>query len=70
MPGESTMKRLELLAFILLLVGGINWGLIGAFHYNLVTTVLGDGTMTRVLYALVGLGALYETYKMIQKKAA
>ncbi|HEY9676825.1 MAG TPA: DUF378 domain-containing protein [Drouetiella sp.] len=65
------MKNLELVAIVLLLIGGINWGLIGAFNYNLVTTVLGDGsTMTRVVYGLVGLGALYEAFKMMQKKAA
>ena len=64
------MKKLELLVFILLLIGGINLGLVGAFNYNLVTTVCGDGTMTRVLYALVGLGALNEVYKMMHKKTA
>ena len=53
------MKHVELLATIFLLVGGINWGLVGAFDYNLVTTLLGDGTVTRVVYGLVGLGALY-----------
>jgi uncharacterized membrane protein YuzA (DUF378 family) len=64
------MKRLELLAFLLLLVGGINLGLIGAFNYNLVTTVLGDGNITRILYSLVGLGALYEAFKMMRRKSA
>lgn len=53
------MKHVELLATIFLLVGGINWGLVGAFDYNIVTTLLGDGTVTRVVYGLVGLGALY-----------
>ncbi len=55
------MKNMELLAIVLLVIGGINWGLVGAFNYNLVTSLLGDGsTMTRVVYALVGLCALYE----------
>ena len=53
------MKNIELIATILLLVGGLNWGLVGAFDYNLVTQLLGDGTATRVVYGLVGLGALY-----------
>lgn len=53
------MKNIELFATIFLLVGGINWGLVGAFDYNLVTTLLGDGTMTRIVYGLVGLGAIY-----------
>lgn len=65
------MKNVELIAFVLLLLGGINLGLIGAFNYNLVTTMLGDGTtMTRVLYTLVGLGALYEAFKMMKSKTA
>lgn len=65
------MKNLEFILFVLLIVGGINWGLVGAFNYNLVTTVLGDGsTTTRVVYALVGIGALIEAYKMMRKKAA
>lgn len=53
------MKNIQLLATVLLLIGGINWGLVGIFDYNLVTQLLGDGTATRVVYGLVGLGALY-----------
>ena len=65
------MKNLELIAIILLVIGGINWGLVGAFNYNVVTTLLGDGsTMTRAVYALVGLGALYEAFKMMKSRAA
>jgi len=65
------MKNMELLAIVLLVIGGINWGLVGAFNYNLVTSLLGDGsTMTRVVYALVGLCALYEAFKMMKSKAA
>jgi len=65
------MKMLELVAMILLLVGGINWGLVGAFNYNLVTSLLGDGsTMTRAVYAIVGLCALYEAFQFMKKRAA
>lgn len=65
------MKNMELLAIVLLVIGGINWGLVGAFNYNLVTSLLGDGsTMTRVVYALVGLCALYEAFKMMKSRAA
>ena len=71
LQGDTVMKHLELIAIILLVLGGINWGLVGAFNYNLVTTLLGDGsTMTRAVYAMVGLGALYEAFKMMQKRAA
>lgn len=65
------MKNMELLAIVLLVIGGINWGLVGAFNYNLVTSLLGDGsTMTRAVYALVGLCALYEAFKMMKSRAA
>jgi uncharacterized membrane protein YuzA (DUF378 family) len=65
------MKMLELIAMILLLVGGLNWGLVGAFNYNLVTSLLGDGsTMTRAVYLIVGLCALYEAIQFMKKRAA
>lgn len=61
------MKNMEYLAVILLVVGGINLGLIGAFNYNMVTSLFGDGsTMTRVLYTLVGLGALYQGFHWLK----
>jgi uncharacterized membrane protein YuzA (DUF378 family) len=63
------MKTIDLLAFILVVIGGINWGLVGAFNYNLVTSLLGDASMmTKAVYGLVGLGALYEAYKFMQKR--
>lgn len=65
------MKHLELIAFVLLLIGGINWGLVGMFNYNLVTSLLGDGsTMTKAVYGLVGLGALYEAYKFMKARCS
>lgn len=65
------MKHLDLIAMVLLLIGGINWGLVGAFNYNLVGNLLGDTSMiTRVVYGLVGLCALYSAYKFTQNKAA
>jgi uncharacterized membrane protein YuzA (DUF378 family) len=49
-------------ALALVIIGGVNWGLIGFFDYNLVASLFGDGSvMSRVVYALVGLSALYVT---------
>lgn len=62
------MKNIELIATVLLLIGGLNWGLVGAFDYNLVTQLLGDGTATRVVYGLVGLGALYHMMQHFKRK--
>jgi len=64
------MKKIELLATLLLLIGGLNWGLVGAFHYNLITGLLGDGTVTKVIYDLVGVCALYQMMHFMKGRMA
>lgn len=69
--GYKKMKHLDLIAMVLLVIGGINWGLVGIFNYNVVTSLLGDASMmTKVVYGLVGLCGLYEGFQFIQKKGA
>ncbi|MBI2475847.1 MAG: DUF378 domain-containing protein [Candidatus Taylorbacteria bacterium] len=54
------MKGLHMVAFILLIIGGLNWGLV-ALGYNLVESLLGAGsTLATAVYALVGLSAVAE----------
>lgn len=54
------MKSLHMVTFILLVVGGLNWGLT-AFNYNLVQMLLGSWPMLeKAVYLLVGLSAVYE----------
>jgi hypothetical protein len=57
------MKKMGVLgwiAFVLVIVGGLNWGLVGFFDYNLVEAIFGIGTtLTSIIYDLVGLSALY-----------
>lgn len=54
------MKWLHMVAFLLLFVGGINWGLIGLFHFNLVMYVLGRWPMVESLvYILVGIASVF-----------
>lgn len=53
-------KMVHMVAFILLIVGGLNWLLIGLFNKDVVVTILGAGTGANVVYILVGLSALYE----------
>jgi len=54
------MNWLDWVAFILVIVGALNWGLVGFFDWNLVTAIFGDmTTVSRVIYDLVGVGALY-----------
>jgi len=68
--GEMKMKNIEIITTILLLVGGLNWGLVGIFNYNLVTSMMGDGTMTHVLYGLVGAATLYHMMMHIKANRA
>jgi uncharacterized membrane protein YuzA (DUF378 family) len=58
---EKTMKPLNLITLILLIVGGLNWGLVGLFNVDLVATLFGAGsTLARIVYLLVGLSALWQ----------
>jgi uncharacterized protein len=51
---------LDWVAIAFLIVGGVNWGMIGAFNIDLVSSLLGDMSfLTRAVYGLVGLSALY-----------
>jgi uncharacterized protein len=54
------MKWLHMVAFLLLVVGGLNWGLVGLFQFNLVEMLLGSSdVLVMVVYVLVGLSAVY-----------
>ncbi len=54
------MSGLDWVAVILVIVGGLNWGLVGLFDFNLVDTIFGVGSVVaRVVYVLVGLSALW-----------
>ena len=55
------MKKLDVIAAALLVVGGLNWGLIGLFQLDLVATLFGSVPLiSAAAYALVGLAALYQ----------
>ncbi len=52
------------MALIVLMVGGLNWGLIGLFDFNLVSFIFGDMTrLSRIIYSLVGLATLYTIFE-------
>ena len=52
------------IAFVLVVIGGLNWGLVGIFNWNLVAAIFGDMTVVaRIVYILVGLSALYMIIK-------
>jgi uncharacterized membrane protein YuzA (DUF378 family) len=59
------MRKLDLLAIVLLIVGGLNWGLVALGEFDLVATLFGldfgeTNAATRIVYGLVGLAAVYE----------
>ncbi len=52
------MKILEIIALTLLIIGGLNWGLVGLFDLDLVSTLFGASIITKIVYILVGICAL------------
>ena len=62
------MVILKWLAVILIIVGALNWGLVGAFHVNAVEMLFGAGMVTRVIYIAVGLAGLFKIFMVATKK--
>jgi uncharacterized membrane protein YuzA (DUF378 family) len=59
-PRSSALSVVSIVALVLLIVGGLNWALVGLFDFDLVAAIFGDmTTLSRVVYVLVGLAALY-----------
>ena len=55
-------RFLDCLALTLVIVGAINWALVGVFRFDLVAFIFGDMSwLSRIIYTLVGLGGLYLT---------
>jgi len=55
-----TLKALDITALVLVIIGAVNWGLIGFFQFDLVSSLFGTGTaFTRIIFALVGICGLY-----------
>lgn len=61
------MKALNSLALLLLIIGGLNWGLIGLFQFDLVAALFGGtvgprSSVSNIVYIIVGIAALYGLY--------
>lgn len=54
-------------ALVLVVIGGLNWGLVGLLDLNIVSKLLGDGVLTKIVYDLVGLSALYMLMDVFKK---
>jgi uncharacterized membrane protein YuzA (DUF378 family) len=58
------MKTIKFIAWLLVIIGGLNWGLVGFFQFDLVGEIFGAmSTVSRIVYALVGLSALLLLFK-------
>ncbi len=65
------MKNFDVIAAVLVAIGGLNWGLVGFFNFDLVATLFGSmSILSRIVYGLVGLSAVYQviTWKAIQHR--
>ncbi len=56
------MRYLYWISLSLTIIGGINWGLIGGYNYNLVTHIITNQNTEKTIYILVGLAAIYLIY--------
>jgi uncharacterized membrane protein YuzA (DUF378 family) len=60
-------SAIDWIALILVIVGALNWGLVGLFGFNLVESILNVGTLTNIVYDLVGLAGLWTIYLASKK---
>lgn len=64
------MNALDWICWFFLVVGGLNWGLVGFFNFNLVDVIFGSGSgIARIIYAVVGLCALWFLYSPFKKSS-
>ena len=56
----TRLRGLDMVAVILIVIGGLNWGLVGLFNFDLVAWLFGEtSVLSRIVYILVGLSAVY-----------
>jgi len=61
------MKAFDIVSWILCTIGALELGVVGAFNYDIIGSILGAGSMaTRVVYVFVGLGGLFSAAHMIK----
>ena len=66
------MKTLNLVTLALVIIGGINWGLVGIAQFDLVAAIFGgqDALLARVVYVLVGLSAIWQILPLVRGSQA
>ena len=61
------MKVIDWIAWVLVVIGGLNWGLVGIFDFDVVAAIFGTSVVATIVYILVGLGALWLIISKIAK---
>jgi uncharacterized membrane protein YuzA (DUF378 family) len=65
------MKTVDIVAVLLVIVGALNWGLVGAFNFDLVAAIFGSGSaLARIVYLLVGVGGVFELVRLLTVQRA
>ena len=61
------MRTLNTTALVLVIIGAINWGLVGFFNFDLVATLFGgmQSAVSRIIYALIGISGLWTIYSTL-----
>jgi uncharacterized membrane protein YuzA (DUF378 family) len=61
------MRIINVVTLVLLIVGGLNWGLVGLFDFDLVATLFGEmSALSRIVYTLVGVSALWQIVPLLR----
>lgn len=61
------MGVLDMIAKILLIIGGLNWGLVGLFDLDVIAKIFGTGIIATIIYVLVGLSAIWLIFRFNTK---
>jgi uncharacterized protein len=62
----ETIKRLEPIALLIVVLGALNWGMVGLFDTNVISEVFGTGTLTDVIYTVVGVCGLIYVPRLLE----
>jgi uncharacterized membrane protein YuzA (DUF378 family) len=67
----NKLSTIDWIALILVIVGGLNWGLVGIFDFNLVTTIFGSmPAISNIVFDLVGISAIYSLLLLTKLRKA
>src|SRR3569833_956390 len=66
-PRRINMRAINLVTLLLVIVGGLNWGLVGLFNFTLVSALFGDmSALSRIVYVLVGISAVWQIMPLLR----